>query len=723
MMPEFRTSLTENVIRACVVSCYITAGLLVPMAAAAAQSPDQAVQGAAVDSSEEEVVNYAAEFFQQYEPDTALNMVEQLPGFQIDDGDTTRGFGGSVGNILINGRRPSAKQDRLSAILGRIPASIVERIELIRGQIRGLDIQGHSVLANVILHGNAPAAIRWDSSLRKHSNVAPLRVAGSISISDRWQAIDYSAGVSGFRAVFGDKGTENVFDGNRAITERRFDNSFVVNHTADVYLSASTWLGGTLLNINTSLGFINRDSLITSHRIPEAIGGISRDELFGDDLTTRDFEVGVDAERSLSQNLVGKAIFLLYGRGQVKENDHRITEMGGFQPLFRVANSKRDTTEAIARLEFDWTGWTHHAIQANFEVALNGLDNTLLRTDDTGVGPIVIDVPGANARIEEVRGDVLLQDTWSLGQWTLNYGLGAETSTISQSGDANQESSFFFLKPQGLLILAHSQTRQTRLRLAREVAQLNFSDFVSATVFLDDDLALGNPDLKPESTWVAELTHERRLGGLAVVSLTFFHHWISDVQDLLPMTSDFEAPGNIGDGQRWGLEMQATVPLEWAGLTGARLDIDARWQDSSVTDPVTGEKRVLTAAGGFTGIPTSMSFRNENAYAYSIAYRQDFQKSKIAWGWSVSERGQRPRFKVNELDIYDEEGLLVDVFVETTRWGRVKIGLEINNLLDLTKSRERHIYSSWRSLSGIERRVLQQYSAGRRYILSMSGSF
>ncbi|MGH8222824.1 MAG: hypothetical protein ACREQZ_07605 [Woeseiaceae bacterium] len=33
-----------------------------------------------------EIVDYPAAFFEQYEPDTALDMVEQLPGFILDDG-------------------------------------------------------------------------------------------------------------------------------------------------------------------------------------------------------------------------------------------------------------------------------------------------------------------------------------------------------------------------------------------------------------------------------------------------------------------------------------------------------------------------------------------------------------------------------------------------------------------------------------------------------------
>ena len=60
-------------------------------------------------------------------------MVQQIPGFQLDDGGGLRGFGSAAGNILINDSRPSAKQDLLSAILARIPASYVERINLIRG--------------------------------------------------------------------------------------------------------------------------------------------------------------------------------------------------------------------------------------------------------------------------------------------------------------------------------------------------------------------------------------------------------------------------------------------------------------------------------------------------------------------------------------------------------------------------------------------------------------
>lgn len=673
--------------------------------------------------TQDEIVSYPQAFFEKYEPASALDMVLQLPGFQIDDGGEMRGFGVAAGNILINDRRPSVKQDLPSAILRRIPADIVDRIELIRGQVGAIDVQGHAVVANVVLAESYPASIRWDASLRKHSNVTPLRGEVSISLSDRWKSIDYTAGVSGFRATFGDKGTEDILGGSGALLEERFDHSSTVNRTGDVHLNASAWAGETLLSLNTSLGYVNRDEALFSHRVPRTDAGTLRDALFGNRMITHTFEIGMDGQRALTNELSGRAIVLLQGSRQEKLSDERTIQAGGDQTLYRAADSTTDTTESIIRLELDWTGWTDHVLEASLEGASNALDNALVRIDDVGAGPVIVDVPGANGEIEELRFDLLLQDTWVLGAWTINYGLGAETSTISQSGDANLERDYFFLKPQLQVTWTQSQSEQTRLRLVREVAQLDFNDFVSATVFLDDDLALGNPNLKPESTWSSQVTHERRFGDLAVFSLTAFHDWISDVQDLLPITSEFEAPGNIGDGRRWGFEIQGTVPLEWAALAGARLDFAARWQESSVVDPVTGQERDLGALGGFDHVPTVLPFRDENAYAWSIDFRQDLAASEVAWGWAVKERADRPRFKVNELDVYDEVEPVVDLFVESTRWWGVKLGLEINNLLDLTALRDRTIYAGRRGLSGIDRREVERYSLGRRYTLTISGSF
>jgi hypothetical protein len=96
------------------------------------------------------VISYPPAFFAAAQPTTAYDMLVRLPGFSLDTGDSVRGFEGAAGNVLVDGRRPATKTDDLEEILRRIPASQVARIDLIRGGAPGIDMQGKSVLANVV---------------------------------------------------------------------------------------------------------------------------------------------------------------------------------------------------------------------------------------------------------------------------------------------------------------------------------------------------------------------------------------------------------------------------------------------------------------------------------------------------------------------------------------------------------------------------------------------
>ncbi|TVS18444.1 MAG: TonB-dependent receptor [Gammaproteobacteria bacterium] len=435
--------------------------------------------------------------------------------------------------------------------------------------------------------------------------------------------------------------------------------------------------------------------------------------------TTR-YEVGINAERLLRPDLVGKAIGIFRQEKQTPTSSLLVTDPEENLLSFRESNTNRVTTEAIGRAEFSWEAWSDHLIQVNLEVAYNSLDNKVNQQVDFGDGSGLQQqsLPNANTLVEEVRGDVLVRDIWTLGQFDVHYGLGVELSRIRQSGDANLERSFVFLKPEGLISYSASPRLQTRLRVAREVAQLNFEDFVTATFFEDEGLLEGNPDLEPESTWIAELSQEQRFAGGSAVTLTLFHHWISDVEDLLALPN--EVPGNIGNGRRWGIKAQATFPLDQLGLTDARLDFRGRWQDSSVRDPVTGRRRNLSGIRGDSG---SIPFRDEdNAYAVNIEFRQDFQAARVAWGFGAVRRAERTLFKLDELDVFNE-GTQLSAFIETTRWLGIKMRLEGDNLLDFDRTRDRTVYVGARDLSDVELREKRSRTRGVRIYLKLSGNF
>jgi len=675
-------------------------------------------------AAEDQVVEYPASFFDRYQPITALEMILQVPGFQLDDGASDRGFASSAGNVLINDRRPSTKQDLLSAILARIPSSQVERIELLRGQVRNIDLQGQSVVANVILLDVDQAAVRWSAGYRYNLDFGST-TEGGISVSNRWRDVKYNTGVQLRDLSRGDFTPQSVYDGDGNLTEERFDVLDMKGNRGTVNLNAAVPFGETSVRFNTKLFRETRDGERVSERTPQAPGSLPTEERFPEEHERINFEVGIDAERTLRAGLLGKAIFLYTDHDETGADGQISLDETGAQVRERHSETDTQATETIARVELVWSGATDHTVQANLERAVNSLDNTLLQTEDTGAGPVIIEVPGANSRVEEVRWNVLLKDTWTLGDYQFEYGLGAEVSTITQTGDAELERDFSFLKPEFSLTYAAEQGEQTRISLRRTVSQLDFTDFVSSSIFEDDNLALGNPDLKPETTWKLEFEHERRFGQDNVVKFTVFHDWVSDVEDLLPLAPildpTLEAPGNIGDGRRWGVELESTWSLDQLGLKGAKIDVNARWQDSSVEDPVTGEDRVFTSRRRF-GKLFPLEFYVENEYAIAVDFRQDFEDARVAWGWDVRTRGERPIFRVNELDIGDD-GTEFNMFVETTRWFDLKFSIIAGNILDAPETRDRTIYEGLRDLSPVESREIRSRYRAFRVDFTVSGEF
>ena len=702
---------------------YITSlWLLLPLLPLSSVQAAEKLPDTAEIDQEKQIVEFPASFFERYHPNTALDMVRQVPGFQLDDGTSDRGFISAVGNVLINDKYPSVKQDTPSALLARIPASQVVRIELIRGQIRDIDLQGRSIVANVILSNSSTASVRWESYIQ-YSNKGPWKPAANMSLSDRWHETDYNVGFNVERESNGEAGTDSIYNSRGQLTEIRRDK---ITQTGlkqmDLLLNTSSLIGITRLHFNSKLTFKNGPEYQNQDRLPQLSGRPST-VFFKDSQNIPAYELGMNVERALTEDLKAKAILLYTNNDLDLKNLQSNVNADGVQTLLRIAYNQTVTREGIARLEFDWTGLDRHNLQFNAEGAYNSVDGSLLQTDDTGKGPVTVNVPGANSLVEENRGDFSINDTWQLDQFELDYGLGAEVSKITQSGDTEQARNFFFLKPRSVLTWTPVAGQQLRLLIQREVAQLDFDDFISATIFEDDDLALGNPDLRPDTTWVAELGHEYRFSKQGVIKLTAFHHWIKDVLDLLPLSSTFEAPGNIGDGRRWGLILEFTVPLEWAGIEGARLDIKSRWQDSSVTDPVTGARRVLSAAQiGFGGPPSVRFGDNGSRYVYDAAFRQDLETYKVSWGTDIATQASRPRFKVNELEVFNE-GLEFNAFVETSRWFGIKMRLEGNNLLDYYEKRDRTIYAGERELSSVSSTILRAREAGRRIKFVLSGSF
>lgn len=653
----------------------------------------------------EQTVRYPAEFFSTYQPVSARDMVEQVPGFQISDGDGSRGFGGSGGNVLINGERPSSKQDTVSSILQRIPAARVIRIDLIRGNTGKYDAAGQSALVNIIVDASA-RAWTWSASVEQDLDSGGPTPGASLSMVDRTGSTSWGAGISASTSFVGNTAEERVLIAGIPAEDRdEFERSR--NRTVRANANTATRLDEAVLRLNAEILYRDSDFLEKSRRTPISApdGAFNLNQLSDD--TELEFELGGDLEWRPAPHWKTRIIGL-HRSNIVDDRDREVLIVDPPAPDLR-RRADRDTTgrESIARFEFDWNANADHLLELDLETALNSLENALvLGVGDNGV-LVPVDVPGANNRVEELRGEMQLRDTWALGRFSLESALGAEASRISQSGSGAADREFFFLKPALTLIHAPSEQVVTRARFEREIAQLDFGDFVSSANFFDNDIDRGNPVLEPQQTWAAEVSSERRFGEFGVARMSVFHDWVADVQDRLPVDNLFEVPGNIGNGRRWGLSAEGTIGLHHIGFSQARLDLEARWEDSSVTDPVTGADR---------------RFSGQSRYALEGELRQDLVEAGWAWGVETEYQDRSVRFELDELDI-DDRGIDVETFIETTRYFGVKMRLVVQNLLDRRFLRDRTVFSGARSSSPIEFREARDLRRGRSVLLSVSGAF
>jgi len=168
------------------------------------------------------------------------------------------------------------------------------------------------------------------------------------------------------------------------------------------------------------------------------------------------------------------------------------------------------------------------------------------------------------------------------------------------TGDADAKNKFSFLKPRFVGSYSSGSGTQLRLRVEREVGQLDFEDFAAGSELADGTVSAGNPDLAPEHSWVYEAAFERPVFGGSAMTITYRHFEIKDVVDLIPVEG-IPAPGNIGDGTRDEIGISFAVPLESIGPGLGRLQLSGTWRDSEVIDPVTGETRGISGEPGFDG--------------------------------------------------------------------------------------------------------------------------
>jgi outer membrane receptor protein involved in Fe transport len=592
----------------------------VAAAVAPAQAPPEATG----------VASYPPAFFAAQNPNSANDMVARLPGFTLDTGDNVRGYEGAAGNVLIDGQRPASKSDNLNTILSRIPAGKVERIDVIRGGAPGIDMQGKTVIANVVLKkGGAVRGVLAASGyhLGDGRTFPGVRAEASGSLpGDRTWEVALRGGGGPDDGI--GPGVSSFKFGNGAPTQQ----IRIAVHGDDTNGAATGAFETPLLGGRLRINGLYAPEKFKEPETDTVTAPTPDVQTFNFVQKTTDTELGGRFSRNFGPDTNIELVGLHSTRHRSVDSMSLVD--GSNSDFFSDRHSSESIARAVVKRRFGQTV----SLELGAETADNKLDSVTRFTVD-GANQ---DLPAANVRVEEKRSEAFVKGTWRpAATWTVDGGVRYETSDISSAGDVVLAKTLQFAKPRLTVSWTPVPATQLRVRFERVVGQLNFNDFVASSSLTTLGVTAGNPNLNPEQAWVSEVAVEQQLWKGASLVLTGRHSKITDVVDRGPVTaadgSVFDTPTNIGAGTKDELILDYTLPFDQLGWKGALLkgQLVKRW--SAVTDPTTHQERTISGLH-----PTD----------WNVTFSQDLPKYHLNLGFDLYGGFREDYFRFNTLETF-----------------------------------------------------------------------
>jgi len=649
---------------------------LAPVAAPAAQT--------------EGITPYVSAYFANTSVVTALDMVERLPGFRLDNGNSVRGLEGAGGNVLIDGSRPVSKSEPVQEVLRRIPAGQVERIDLIRGGAPGIDMQGKASVINIVRTRGA----RWQGAAtvgdtyaidRRNFGETQIEASGDLAGGKFEGSANYGGGFDDR-----DGNGSRVRTGPDGLVSRRAD----LDSHGDGYgwrLSGTytrSLLGGTL-KANGHLGGDN----FSHNEVRRFVAPATSVDTGGDSFDFLSPEAELDFKRPLSGTTDLNLVFL------TKRFDMGIVSI--YRPPGQVSRFSLDknTAETVVRTVLTRRQGANLSFEAGAEMALNTLESATSYLDNGKV----IDLPSANVEVREVRSQAFGKAIWRpVPKWTVEAGLGYEVSTLTATRDVQLDKILNFAKPRLFVTWQASPTTQLRARAERTVGQLDFDDFVAGASLGSDVVTSGNPDLNPEAAWEGELAFEQGFWtNSGSVSLSLSHSRISNAIDRAPVYAAngdiFDAPANIGKGRRTTLSSELTLPLDRLGVRRGLLRGSAAWHWSDVTDPTTGQNREISGV---------------RPLVWEVHFTQDLPAQMGKWGSDIYGAWSQTAYRFDQIAT-DKLGTTVSLYTEYKLRPDLTLRAGIGNTTNRSYHRGLQVYDGPRNTGALAYQDDQVQRLGR----------
>lgn len=570
-----------------------------------------------------ERLSFPVSAFTSANPATAYDMVTRVPGFRLEDGEDTRGLVGAAGNVLINGTRPTSKGQSVQALLSRIPAAQVERIDLLRGGGGGVDTQGRSAIVDVILVKTPLARSAIQGELAGYEG-GPIQTALQYERAGGDRERQWSVQFS--RGLF-----PNDSSGWGILTREDPLGNVTLQEDADNAFEAVTHGGRLDWSSPLAQGRLETSASVLLTNYEDRIRYLSTSSLrrFAFKMELQDGEFAATWRRTLRNGSRLEAR-LLQGLGYDELVSTAV--INGANQIFAT---ERTTGETVARVSLTLPMGKSGSVEMGLEGVYNLLDATQSFSNDG----LVVSLPQASTRVDERRAEGFVLATWRpAAMLRAEAGVRIEVSRITQGGEKDLSRDFTYIKPRVALTFTPNDQHQLQLRLSRDVGQINFLDFAASTALVNDQVLGGNVDLRPDKRWSAELSYERRFPKDGVIIVSVRHQVLEDVVDFLPLPGGLSARGNIGDGISDRISLEGRAPLGDFGLSRGRLSLTAAYERAQVSDPTTGTTRGISFQS-----PSSAQIRFDN----------EVPRHRLSWGFSYEPYSQSPTYDPDQTRFYE----------------------------------------------------------------------
>ena len=662
-------------------------------------------------ASENNQRTYDKEFFDQFAPQTALEMIVRLPGFALQEADEDRGLSQGGTNVLLNGRPVTGKGEAATTQLSQIAASSVVRIEILDAGT--LDLPGFSgLVANIVTQRSSiSGSFLWEPEFKRAGD--PAWGNGNINISGSRGNVDFSAALNSTMVRRSLEGPETLTEPDGIVFETR-DEVLSIRGTQPDLSGGITWNrpNGHILNAKASFNYLDldrRQTSITNAVLPRGVDSLNIGAFAQEQKTYR-----FDTDYTLP---AFDGSLKLIGFASLRNNDAStrltIDNFAEVRVVDQGFNEESTTREGILRFEQNWKSSDSHSWQLAGEAVYNDLDlETDLLSFSTTSPNLVTSSVSSETRIEEIRGEVTIAHRRSLSvRSDLQFSLGGETSTIKQ-GDFERD----FLRPKGFVsyTLRPEEGWTVTARAAREVGQINFRDFAATVSLFEEVIRENNPELVPQQSWLFSGRAEHRFSVGHVASLSVEHELITDLVDRIPLGDSGDAIGNISEATRSSIEGVVTLLGAPFGLKGMQLDLRGKWQWSSLDDPIQG----------FTRDIANLRTRDLKA-----EFRHDIPGSNWSYGFTFQDIELAPVFQSTLIQARNVPGGGLtpgenSVFVEHKDVFGLRTRLTLSEFIGQESRFSRVIHGGRRDIAPINRIEDRERSLGGPFVtLSLGKAF